>query len=82
MGPGGGGALPLAQVLEEVGIRVVEMLNEKKRPARKLEKRIEPFASEQERLDALENLRNWIEKLEHWQDEIRLKIKVSKRDLN
>ena len=57
------------------------MVNEKK-IGRGLASRIEPFASEQERLDALENLRNWIEKLEHWQDEIRLKIKVSKRDLN
>ena len=54
----------------------------KEKLARRLAQRIEPFASEQERLEALDNLRKWIGKLEHWQDEIRLRIKVSKRDLN
>ena len=55
---------------------------ERKKLARKLASRIEPFASEQERLEALDNIRKWIGKLEQWQEETRLKIRVTKRDLN
>ena len=55
---------------------------ERKKLARKLASLIEPFASEQERLEALDNIRKWIGKLEQWQEETRLKIRVTKRDLN
>lgn len=56
--------------------------DEKKKLARKLASRIEPFASEQERLEALDNLRKWIGKLKQWQEGTCLKIRVTKRDLN
>ena len=55
---------------------------EKKKLARKPASRIEPFASEQERLEALDNFRKWIGKLEQWQEGMCLKIRVTKRDLN
>ena len=61
---------------------MVEMKNEKQDARGKLERRLNPFSSEEDRLDALENLRNWIEKLEDWRGEIRLRVEVSKRDLN
>jgi hypothetical protein len=58
------------------------MENKNQHKKRRLEDRLTPFSSEKERLDALENLRNWIEKLEDWRGEIRLRVEVSKRDLN
>ena len=58
------------------------MNNKDQDTRRKLEKHLNPFSSEQERLDALENLRRWIEKLEDWKGISRLSIQVTKRDLN
>ena len=81
MGPSGGGALPVAQIPEKVETRMVGMKDKHDERARKLEKRVKPFANERHRLDALENLRKWIAKLEQW-DEIRLTVRVTPRDLN
>jgi hypothetical protein len=58
------------------------MKNKKQDKRGRLERRLSPFSSEEDRLDALENLRKWIEKLEGWRGEIHLGIEVSKRDLN
>lgn len=81
MGPSGGGALPVAQIPEEVENRMGGMKDKHEEQARKLEKRVKPFENEQDRLDALENLRKWIAKLEKW-DEMRLTVRVTPRDLN
>lgn len=58
------------------------MKNQSQDQRRQLERHLNPFSSEQERLDALENLRKWIEKLENWKGISRLSIQVTKRDLN
>jgi|GEM_PF-2093154 len=58
------------------------MDNKKQDKIRKLKQRLEPFASEQERKEALESFRNWIEKLEEWNNKPGLSVRISERDLN
>ena len=82
MGAGRGRPVSVAQVPQEVETRVVGMTEKSGKLARRLASRIEPFASEQERLEALDNFRKWIGKLEQWQEGMCLKIRVTKRDLN
>ena len=58
------------------------MENKKQDKTRKLEQRLEPFASEKERLEALERFRNWVEKLKEWKSTQGLSVHISERDLN
>jgi len=50
----------------------------------KLERKLEPFDTEEERQEAVRNLQRWIAKLRDWDEDHdwKLKIRVSDRDLN
>ena len=63
-------------------VRMTKKSQEERR--RELADRLEPFETEEERQEAVRNLRRWIAKLQDWDEEHNwnLKIRVSDRDLN